>query len=87
MTRPAKPKVAKLSRLHIYCNDCGEVSPMLSDFMPAIGKNEHAATDLICSRCCLVIATLHHLKIGLGSSDTIEITGRVVKRKEVKRGR
>ena len=44
----------------VFCDACGEVKPVLYDKMPADERNDHAATDIICGDCHLVIATLHH---------------------------
>jgi len=46
---------------HIYCEVCG-IAPMIRDYMPANERNDHAATDLMCAKCHLIIATIHHLE-------------------------
>lgn len=43
----------------IYCNVCEALTPLMLDEMPADHLNDHAAMDLMCSECKLVIATLH----------------------------
>lgn len=45
----------------IFCHDCNEVRPVISDFMPGGTLNDHDATDLVCDRHHIV-ATLHHPK-------------------------
>lgn len=48
---------------HIWCDNCDEIRPLLRGYMPADERNDHAATDLICSECHFLIATLHHLTL------------------------
>ena len=36
--------------------------PTYRNIMPKDARNDHAATDLLCGECHLVIATLHHLE-------------------------
>lgn len=45
---------------HIWCEVCG-VTPLMLDRLEADDRNDHAATDLICGKCHLVIATVHHI--------------------------
>lgn len=47
---------------HIWCPNCNAIVQLLRDFMSPNDKNAHAATDLICIKCALVIATIHHLE-------------------------
>ena len=48
---------------HIYCDACEDVRPLVRAYMPADGIiNTHAATDLLCADCRLIIATIHHLQ-------------------------
>lgn len=49
--------------MHIYCDNCQAVKPLIPAYMPADNRNDHAATDLLCGDCRFVIATLHHLDI------------------------
>lgn len=43
----------------IYCDKCQTINPMAVDEMAADYLNDHAAMDLMCAECRLVIATLH----------------------------
>jgi hypothetical protein len=43
----------------IYCALCKKQQPLLLMEMEADNNNDHAAVDLMCSECRLVIATLH----------------------------
>jgi hypothetical protein len=45
---------------HIWCGECQEVVPLIRDFMPAGGANDHAATDLLCEPAHHIVATIHH---------------------------
>jgi hypothetical protein len=49
---------------HIYCPGCDAVRPLVRDFLPA-ALDEHAATDLMCSECRCIIATIHHHAVQL----------------------
>ena len=44
----------------IWCENCG-IAPLRVDYMKA-DENGGAATDLICDKCDLIIATLHHVE-------------------------
>ena len=46
---------------HIYCDGCGEIQPMIVDFLPPSDMNDHGAVDLMCSVCRLVNKTLHNM--------------------------
>lgn len=43
----------------IYCDVCDKTQPMVPAEMAADHLNDHAAMDLLCGECRLVIATLH----------------------------
>jgi hypothetical protein len=43
----------------IWCALCKKNQPLLLIEMEADDNNDHAAMDLMCSNCRLVIATLH----------------------------
>ena len=43
----------------IYCTLCGKQHPVRVVEMVADDLNDHAAVDLMCSNCDLVVATLH----------------------------
>ena len=57
---PATP-VSPPPMEHVWCGLCGSIQPLVRAYMPADERNDHAATDLLCATCRLVIATLHHL--------------------------
>ena len=63
MTKRASPEFQRYPL--IYCSNCGKTRPLLTDEMPADRLNDHAAMDLMCGKCRLVIATLHEQE-GLG---------------------
>lgn len=44
---------------NIWCSQCETVKPLVTDEMSADHLNDHAAMDLMCSECRLVIATVH----------------------------
>ena len=46
----------------IYCSLCHKQWPVRVIEMAADELNDHAAVDLMCSNCDLVIATLHEAK-------------------------
>ena len=51
----------------IWCSNCDEAQPLLTDEMSAGHLNAHEAADLMCGKCRFVIATLHaerHGEIG-----------------------
>jgi hypothetical protein len=43
---------------NISCENCG-VIPLIADEMPANDLHNWDALDLVCSKCKLIIATLH----------------------------
>ena len=43
----------------IYCSLCRRQWPVRISEMAADDRNDHAAVDLMCSNCDLVIAVLH----------------------------
>ena len=43
----------------IYCTLCSKLYPVRVSEMVADDRNDHAAVDLMCSNCDLVVATLH----------------------------
>lgn len=43
----------------IYCDCCGDIRPVRPAMMEADERNDHAAVDLLCDVCHLVITTLH----------------------------
>jgi hypothetical protein len=45
----------------IWCQVCGSIQDLVLDEMPANDRNDHAAIDLMCGKCRLVIATAHAL--------------------------
>lgn len=48
----------------VWCNDCGQVQPLVVDYLPAgtLRSNDHAAQDLVCGECHVIIATLHETR-------------------------
>ena len=43
----------------IWCDNCDGIQPVILDELPADYHNERPALDLVCSRCKVIIATLH----------------------------
>lgn len=46
---------------YIWCSECSAIQPMLTDYLPASTLNSHAAMDLVCAECRIIVATLHEL--------------------------
>jgi hypothetical protein len=43
----------------VWCPTCEKTQKMIFDVLPAGGKNDHDAADIVCDRCKSIIATLH----------------------------
>lgn len=43
----------------VWCDTCDAMKPVLFDEMPKDALNDHAAMDIQCADCYLIIATLH----------------------------
>ena len=43
----------------VWCPTCEKTQKMIFDVMPAGGKNDHDAADIVCDCCKSIIATLH----------------------------
>ena len=63
----------------IWCGICDAAKPLLTDEMPADDRNDHAAMDLMCSDCRLVIATLHAPSITSPVADLARLTALIAK--------
>jgi len=50
--------------MHIWCDNCRAVRPLLVDDMPPSGRNKHRAVDLLCGDCHYIVATLHESPTG-----------------------
>jgi hypothetical protein len=43
----------------VWCPTCEKTQKIIFDVMPAGGKNDHDAADIVCDHCKSIIATLH----------------------------
>jgi glutaredoxin len=43
----------------VWCPTCEKTQKMIFDVLPAGGKNDHDAADIVCDHCKSIIATLH----------------------------
>jgi hypothetical protein len=43
----------------VWCPTCEKTQKMIFDVLPAGGKNDHDAADIVCYYCKSIIATMH----------------------------
>src|SRR5262245_21115918 len=43
----------------VWCPTCEKTQKVIFDVLPARGKNDHDAADIVCDHCKSIIATLH----------------------------
>lgn len=43
----------------VWCPTCEKTQKVIFDVLPAGGKNDHDAGDIVCDHCKSIIATLH----------------------------
>src|SRR5262245_240577 len=52
----------------VWCPTCEKTQKMIFDVLPAGGKNDHDAADIVCDHCKSIITTLHAPRAQRGSA-------------------